>query len=71
MRLLWTLFIFSNRLCNKHLAYQKIETKMIKCIDCGREFEVDAKDTKSQRCEDCQHEKDKERKREWWNKITN
>ena len=30
------------------------KTKFIQCIDCGEWFEVDIKDTKSCRCEQCQ-----------------
>ena len=26
---------------------------MIKCIDCDKDVEVDAKDTKTERCEEC------------------
>ena len=35
-------------------------SKLIKCIDCGKEVEVDAWDMKTERCRDCQHERDKE-----------
>lgn len=45
--------------------YIPIETKIIKCIDCGEKFEVDACDTKTCRCDICQRSRDRERKREW------
>ena len=34
-------------------TYQPIGTKTIICIDCGKEVEVDAKDTKTNRCDKC------------------
>ena len=43
-----------SRLCNKHNEYQPIEKKIIKCINCGKEVEVDSKDTKTIRCSQCQ-----------------
>ena len=36
---------------NPHYEPQKI--KMIKCIDCGCEFEINSKDTKTIRCQIC------------------
>lgn len=39
--------------CNKHQGYQPISTKTIQCIDCGKEIEVDSKDNKTERCEEC------------------
>lgn len=38
---------------NDNPYYDPIETKIIKCIDCGKELEVDSKDTKTERCNDC------------------
>lgn len=54
--------------CNDCKGYQKIGTIKRKCIDCHKPFDVDARNTTKIRCDDCQHEKDKERKRKWWNK---
>ncbi|MDD4698946.1 MAG: hypothetical protein PHV07_01640 [Oscillospiraceae bacterium] len=34
--------------------YQPIKTKVLTCIDCGKVFEVVSKDTKSDRCNDCE-----------------
>ena len=34
--------------------------KKLICIDCGKEFEVGNKDTKSCRCKECQSKIDKE-----------
>jgi hypothetical protein len=51
--------------CVNCQGYQPIETKIIKCIDCGKEIVVDSRNVKTKRCELCQKEKDKSRKREW------
>ena len=40
--------------CKDCRGYQPIGTKTINCIDCGCEVELDAKNTKSKRCENCQ-----------------
>ena len=45
------------------VAIQSKSTKTIKCIDCGKEFEVKIKDTKSCRCKECQGKLDKEKTR--------
>lgn len=55
----------NEKLCDKCSVYQPIGTKIIVCIDCSKEVEVDAKDNKTARCDDCQKIKDRERKREW------
>lgn len=47
---------------NKHI---KSGTKVIQCVDCGEWFEVNVKDTKACRCEECQLEHDRYRKRLW------
>ena len=39
--------------CNECGVYQPIGTKTIICIDCGKDVEVDAKDTKTNRCDEC------------------
>lgn len=48
--------------------YQPIGFKIIKCVDCGKNVEVDAKDNKTIRCKECQHEENKRIKREYWHK---
>lgn len=40
-------------------------TKVIQCVDCGEWFEIGIKDTKSCRCNDCQLDYDRYRKRLW------
>lgn len=47
------------------------DQEKIKCIDCGKEFEVDAKNTKTCRCEKCQEIENKKNKREYWRKNKN
>lgn len=39
---------------DKHKEYQKIEKKIIKCIDCDCDVEVDARNMTKTRCDDCQ-----------------
>lgn len=57
---------------NGYSKYEKVETKIIKCIDCGKEFEIDAKATKQERCPECykiyRKEKNKIAKEKWKNK---
>lgn len=43
----------SYKYCAKHRGYQPIGTKIIKCIDCGKEVKVDAKDNETNRCKEC------------------
>jgi len=42
--------------------------KYKRCKDCNKLFVVNNKDNQTTRCKECQHEKDKKRKRDWWNK---
>ena len=48
--------------CKEHRGYQKIESKTITCIDCGKEVEVDARNMTKVRCNECQDKVDKELK---------
>lgn len=54
-----------------YISYMEIQdiqprsTKFIRCIDCGEWFEVDFSLMNKIRCNCCQHEVDKERKRIW------
>lgn len=52
-------------LCKKCSTYSPIGTKIIKCVDCGKDVEVGALNTKTCRCNECQKIRDRERKREW------
>lgn len=49
--------------CDKCSTYQPIGTKTIKCIDCGKEVEVDGIVKNKKRCDDCQRAYDAERNR--------
>lgn len=42
-----------NKYCKSCGKYERINIKTIICCDCGKEFEVDSKDTKSIRCKKC------------------
>ena len=43
----------TNKYCKTCGQYQPIETKIITCVDCGKEFSIDAKDNQTIRCNDC------------------
>ena len=57
--------------CKEHRGYQKIETKKLICIDCGKEFEVKAKANNRKRCDECLHKKQLEWQKNSMNKIRN
>lgn len=52
-------------LCQYCLEDQEVETKTIYCVDCGKEIQLVAKDTRTYRCEECQNDNLKKLKREW------
>jgi hypothetical protein len=54
-----------HKYCNECVTYKPIGTKIIRCIepDCGKEFEIDARNMKKVRCDDCQKKVDKEKTR--------
>ena len=41
------------KLCSKCSVYQPISKKTIRCIDCGKEFEVDGIVKNKKRCDSC------------------
>lgn len=43
----------TKKYCNTCSAYTPKETKIIACVDCGKEFEVDSKNNQSCRCNEC------------------
>ena len=45
--------------CSNCKGYEKQVTKKIICVDCGKEFEVDARTSNKCRCDACQREKNK------------
>lgn len=55
----------TKKYCSACAAYTPQETKKIICIDCGKEIEVDSKNTKSCRCVACQATINREKKRIW------
>ena len=55
----------TKKYCSSCAGYTPQETKTIVCVDCGKEFEIVSKNTKSTRCKDCQENKNRERKRMW------
>ena len=60
----------NGKYCKEHQGYQAMETKIITCIDCGKEIEINSKTNTQSRCEECykiyRREKDRLRKQ---NKI--
>lgn len=44
----------TNKYCKTCGQYQTIETKTVICVDCGKEFSVDARNMKKIRCDRCQ-----------------
>lgn len=42
------------------------DIKVRPCIDCGKPVYVSLLNTKTCRCQECQHESDKQSKRDWW-----
>ena len=44
----------TRKYCDECQEYKPQETKIIKCIDCGKEFEISAKNNRTHRCEECQ-----------------
>ena len=54
--------------CSKKEDVEKNTIKLVTCIDCGKAVYVDIHNKRVCRCEGCQDEKTKEKKRDWWNK---
>jgi hypothetical protein len=50
--------------CVKHREYQKQETKFIQCVDCKKEFKVDARNNTKDRCDECYDKYRQEKNRE-------
>lgn len=55
----------TKKYCKDCAGYVPQEYKIITCVDCGTDVRVNAKNTKTCRCQNCQKEHDKQRKREW------
>lgn len=50
----------TKKYCNSCSTYTPQKTKIITCVDCGKEFEVDSKNNKSCRCNECQKIKNRD-----------
>ena len=57
--------IHNKKYCKSCAGYQPIVTKTIKCCDCGEYFEVDARIANKIRCDNCQLNINREKKRQW------
>ena len=62
----------NGKYCKEHQGYQPvndIKTKIITCMDCGKEIEIDARNNTKTRCDECykiyRREKVKEAKAKW------
>ena len=54
----------TKKYCLNCATYTPQETKLVVCIDCGKEFKIDSKNNKSIRCSDCYAEHRKQCVRE-------
>ena len=52
--------------CSEKSNSEQSVIKSIICIDCGKEVYVDMHNKRACRCKECQEEKTKEQKRNWW-----
>lgn len=43
----------NGKYCKEHQGYQAIETKVITCIDCGKEIEINSNNKRQNRCDEC------------------
>ncbi|MBQ2397087.1 MAG: hypothetical protein II304_08665 [Bacteroidales bacterium] len=53
----------TKKYCKNCTTYMPQETKTITCIDCGKRFQINSKNSRSTRCPDCQHKKQLEYQR--------
>lgn len=59
----------TRKYCKDCIGYQPIETKTIVCIDCGKEFDVDARNMTKTRCDECYKKYRDERNKEKYNRY--
>lgn len=59
----------SNKYCKRCAKYQPIVTKTLICCDCGKAFEVDARNVKKIRCDNCQNNQKNVKTKERVNKY--
>lgn len=55
--------------CSECQGYEKQGVKTLICCDCGKEFEVKSKNAKTQRCNKCQNDRNKEKTKERVRKL--
>lgn len=55
--------------CSECQGYEKQGVKTLICCDCGKEFEVKSKNAKTQRCDKCQNDRNKEKTKERVRKL--
>lgn len=55
--------------CSECQGYEKQGIKILICCDCGKEFEVKSKNVKTQRCDKCQNDRNKEKTKERVRKL--
>lgn len=48
------------KLCDKCASYRRVGNKILHCVDCGKPFEIDARNMKKVRCDECQLKKTRE-----------
>lgn len=53
----------NSKYCKNCGKYEKINTKIVVCCDCGKEFEIDGIVKNKKRCDDCQKNKNREYER--------
>lgn len=58
----------NQKFCEDCRGYKLVGSKEIKCIDCGITVIVNSKGNKTTRCEECQHQENKNVKREYYHK---
>lgn len=54
------------RECMSVVGFVDKDKKVIRCVDCNKLVYIQILNTKTCRCEECQHESDKQSKKEWW-----
>ena len=55
----------TKKYCSACVAYDSQKIKKIQCINCGKIFEINSKNNKTIRCEECQNIVNREKKRTW------
>lgn len=52
------------KICSSCSSYQPVLSRKVKCVDCGKEFEVPGSVRNKKRCDECQKKKSQEYERE-------